>query len=180
MPTVLQQTFVHLARYNRRANRELFGVLSDVPDERRKQDAGSYFGSIHGILNHILVADFHWMNRYKALAPDDPVLSDPGLWPPDLSWQRFLHDDFEDMSRDRRFVDDRLLDWFEAFPEENYDMPFQYQDSAGAMLTAVAADAFQFLFVHQIHHRGQVSQILDAMGVASNMADNGAFLDRQP
>jgi uncharacterized damage-inducible protein DinB len=41
----------------------------------------------------------------------------------------------------------------------------------------VAASAFEFLFVHQTHHRGQVSQILDRLGLPNNVADNAAFLE---
>ena len=37
--------------------------------------------------------------------------------------------------------------------------------------------AFEFLFVHQIHHRGQVSQVLDLLGLPNNFADNVAFLE---
>jgi uncharacterized damage-inducible protein DinB len=41
----------------------------------------------------------------------------------------------------------------------------------------MAGAAFEFLFLHQTHHRGQISQILDAMGLPNNLADNVAYLE---
>ena len=42
---------------------------------------------------------------------------------------------------------------------------------------AVAGEAFEFLFIHQTHHRGQISQILDEMGLSNNLADNAAYIE---
>ena len=41
----------------------------------------------------------------------------------------------------------------------------------------MAGKAFEFLFLHQTHHRGQISQILDRIGLPNNLADNAAFLE---
>ena len=41
----------------------------------------------------------------------------------------------------------------------------------------MAGQAFEFLFLHQIHHRGQISQILDAFGLPNNWGDNAAYLE---
>ena len=54
---------------------------------------------------------------------------------------------------------------------------FEYQDSKGNRQQPTAAAAFEFLFIHQTHHRGQISQILDTMGIANNLADNVAYLE---
>ena len=47
----------------------------------------------------------------------------------------------------------------------------------GAKREAMAGQAFEFLFLHQIHHRGQISQILDALGLPNNWGDNAAYLE---
>jgi uncharacterized damage-inducible protein DinB len=94
-----------------------------------------------------------------------------------LSWKEDLCENFEELRSERGFVDDRLIAWFEECPEERYGDRFQYTDSAGNLRSAVAGQAFEFLFLHQIHHRGQVSQVLDELGLPNNFADNGAFLE---
>ena len=40
---------LHFARYNARANRELYEVLSRLTGKALKRDCGSWFGSIHKI-----------------------------------------------------------------------------------------------------------------------------------
>jgi uncharacterized damage-inducible protein DinB len=59
-----QAIFWTLARYNRIANQRIFECCSRLePAEYRKQRQGS-FGSIHGLLNHILLGDRIWMARF--------------------------------------------------------------------------------------------------------------------
>ncbi len=171
------QIFKNFARYNERANSELYATLSALTGRARKRETGSWFGSIHGILNHLIVADINWLRRYRALSPGSPVLTDPGLDPPNLSWSHDLHEDFAGLRASRTFVDERLRAWFAEFPAARYDEVFQYRDSAGNLRSAKAGAAFEFLFLHQTHHRGQVSQILDAVGLPNNLADNGAYLE---
>lgn len=173
----LEQTFQNLARYNERANRELYTVLSSLTGRARKRDAGSWFGSIHGILNHIVITDIHWLRRFRALAPDSPALTDPLLDSPNLSWDHDLHDDFEGLREDRVAVDALIRSWFAEYPVSGYGNVFTYVDSVGVSRKATAGEAFEFLFLHQTHHKGQISQILDRIGLPNNIADNAAYLE---
>ena len=173
-----QPRFQRLGRYNQRANREMFDILSGLTEPARRRDTGAWFGSLHGILNHIIICDINWLKRFLALSPQSPVLNDPVLDPPNLSWTRDLHDDFEALSRHRRQVDGLIIEWFAEFPAQRYAERFTYTDSSGAGKTASAEGAFEFLFLHQIHHRGQISQILDSIGLSNNFADNAAFLEQ--
>jgi uncharacterized damage-inducible protein DinB len=179
MAVGLKERFALLARYNARANVEMYDALSRVTERARRRDTGSWFGSIHGILNHVIVADINWLRRYRALSPGSKALSDACLDPPELSWERPLHEDFGGLAAHRGAVDAAIRAWFDELPESRYGDVFEYRDSAGSMQQAVACDAFDFLFVHQAHHRGQVSQILDELGAANNWADNKRFLSRE-
>ena len=69
-----------LARYNRIANERLFAACAQLDDaEYRKRRAGS-FGSIHGLLNHILLGDRRWMALFehgeRLTPPLDQILCD--------------------------------------------------------------------------------------------------------
>ena len=172
----IKQSFFNLARYNERANQQMYEVLSVLTGRARKQATGSWFGSIHGILNHIIICDFNWLKRYRPLSPESAVLTDPRLDPPDLSWDHDLHDNFNDLREARVMVDERICAWFEEFPASRYGEVFEYLDSKGNRQQPTAAAAFEFLFLHQTHHRGQISQILDGMGISNNLADNMAYL----
>lgn len=177
MATIILERFLRLARYNRRANREICEAAAGLTDRALRRDVGSWFGSIYGILNHVLVCDIHWMRRFRALDAGSAALNDPCLDPPNLSWEHALHEELCAFREHRDAVDGRIEAWFAQFPQSRYGEPFEYRDSRGSpQRVAAAADAFDFLFVHQTHHRGQLSQILDVLGVPNNPADNLRFL----
>jgi uncharacterized damage-inducible protein DinB len=173
----LSQIFRNLARYNQRANRELHEILASLTDRARKKEAGSWFGSIHGLLNHVLICDINWLKRWRPLSPESPVLTDPRLDFPGLSWERDVHDDFADLLASRVLVDERIRAWFEEFPAARCGEVFQYHDSRGTLRSAMAGAAFEFLFLHQTHHRGQIAQILDTLGIVNSLADNADYLE---
>ncbi len=52
-----------LARYNLWTNDRLYGLVGKLEDAERKRDRGAFFGSIHGTLNHLLLADRIWLGR---------------------------------------------------------------------------------------------------------------------
>jgi uncharacterized damage-inducible protein DinB len=56
--------FQMLARYNTIANERVFAKCAELDDaEYRKRRQGS-LGSIHGLLNHLLLGDRIWMARF--------------------------------------------------------------------------------------------------------------------
>ncbi len=54
-----------MARYNVWMNERLYETCATLTDEARKSDVGAFFRSIHGTLNHILLADRSWMARFR-------------------------------------------------------------------------------------------------------------------
>ena len=51
--------FTMFAGYNRWANRRLYAAASALPDADYRMPRGAFFGSLHGTLNHLVVADRH-------------------------------------------------------------------------------------------------------------------------
>lgn len=55
-----------MARYNAWMNDKVYTAAGTLSDDQRKADRGAFFGSIHGTLNHILLADLIWLQRFAA------------------------------------------------------------------------------------------------------------------
>ena len=67
--------FRMLARYNRVANARLYEQCGKLElTEYRRERRGS-FGSVHGLLNHILLADRIWMSRFAGGGSTTPPLN---------------------------------------------------------------------------------------------------------
>src|SRR5215471_20149166 len=94
--------FQMLDRYNRIANERLFTRCAQLDDdEYRKSRAGS-FGSIHGLLNHILLGDRRWMGLFQNGQRETPPLN------------QILYDDFASLRSARVSEDARLEAFFES------------------------------------------------------------------
>ena len=52
------------AGYNAWCNERLYAAASALSDADYRADRGAFFKSVHGTLNHLLVGDRIWMQRF--------------------------------------------------------------------------------------------------------------------
>src|ERR1700753_1759187 len=148
---MLKDHFDQLATYNRWANRRMYTDAASLSDEARKQSAGLFFGTIHGTLNHLLVADYIWMRRFTGDGPQPERLS------------QILHEDFAELRAAREAEDERILSFVTG--TESYDRVIEYQTSTGKTFSQQLGPALTHFFNHQTHHRGQVHAGLTIAGI---------------
>jgi uncharacterized damage-inducible protein DinB len=148
---MLKAHFDQLAAYNRWANRRLYADAGSLPDDVRKQPIGLFFGSVHGTLNHLLVADYIWMRRFTGEGPQPERLN------------QILHEDFSDLRVAREHQDDRIFNFVTG--RGSYEHVISYQNSSGNMFQQSMAPALTHFFNHQAHHRGQVHAGLTIVGI---------------
>ena len=140
--------FRMLARYNRIANERLFAQCAQLTEvEYRKQRAGS-FGSIHGLLNHILLGDRRWMGLFESGDRVTPPLN------------QILYDDFAELRSAREREDERLESFFAHLNPGFWTSSFAYTNNQGNDYVETAHIACSHLFNHQTHHRGQIHTML--------------------
>lgn len=94
------------ADYNRWANRRVYAAVSELSDSEYREDKGAFFGSLHGTLNHILVADRIWMKRFTK----------EGEAPSRLD--AILHEDLNGLTAARVAEDERIIAWIDSLDEE--------------------------------------------------------------
>ena len=70
-----------MARYSRWMNERLYECCARLTEEQRKEDVGAFFKSIHGTLNHLLLADVNsiGLSGKEAEKLLDDVGMEPGL-----------------------------------------------------------------------------------------------------
>lgn len=142
-----------LARYNRWATNELLRHVHALPEADYRRDLKLAFGSVHGTLNHLLLAEHEiWYRRFAE--GDSPVTQlDAEIEP------------------DRAALAERLgeaaLAWLpliEVWPEARLLGTLSYHRINGDAATLPFAAALAHVFNHGTHHRGQVSAALTALG----------------
>jgi uncharacterized damage-inducible protein DinB len=148
---MLKAHFNELAAYNRWANRRMYDDAATLPDEVRKRPVGLFFGSVHGTLNHLLVADYVWMRRFTGDGPSPERLN------------QILYDDFAELRAAREQEDNRIFEFVTHL--RDYDRVISYQNSKGTTYRQGVGPALTHFFNHQAHHRGQVHAGLTIAGI---------------
>jgi len=149
-----------MAQYNRWMNERLYECCARLPDRERKRDAGAFFKSIHGTLNHLLLGDKVWMGRFTGK---------PFAF---TSLAQELHADFDELRAERASVDKAIIDWAKALSDEDFSRELSYtsavkpQPRRYPFWLAVA-----HFFNHQTHHRGQLTTLLSQRGIDPGVTD---------
>ena len=142
-----------LAEYNRVANQRIYEACAGLePAAYRKRRPGS-FGSIHALLNHILLGDRIWLSRFEGKAM------------PSTNLDRILYEDFGELRAAREAEDRRIADFIEHMPASFLEGTFRYRNNQGRDMEDEARVLLAHLFNHQTHHRGQVHDQLSQIDV---------------
>lgn len=150
----LHEHFKRFAAYNAWANARVYDAATALSDVERKRDVKGYFKSLHGTLNHMLVADRIWMKRLtgEGAAPD--------------SLDAVLFTDFTALREAREAEDRRLSDYVAGLAGTDFDRTLNYTNTRGEPKALAVGVILAHLFNHQTHHRGQATHILRQLGVA--------------
>jgi uncharacterized damage-inducible protein DinB len=151
--------FQMMARYNRIANERLFAKCAQLDDVEYRKGRKGAFGSIHGLLNHILLGDRRWMDLFES---GEPVTS---------PLNQILYDDFSDLQSARTREDVRIEAFFARIDAAFWDRSLAYTNNQGKDYVETAHVACSHLFNHQTHHRGQVLAMLSQTPVAPPSLD---------
>jgi|SRR5581483_3901303 len=132
------------AGYNAWCNERLYDAVAQISDADYRADRGAFFRSLHGTLNHLLVGDRIWMQRFTT----------QGVLPKSLD--AILHDDFSDLRAARRIEDERIIAYVAALNEDALLRPIRYRTFVNPQdIEQTLAPALDHFFNHQTHHRGQ-------------------------
>ena len=153
-----------IATYNQWMNQRLYAVCAEIPDVERKSDRRAFFKSIHGTLNHILVADLIWLGRFT----QQPFTA---------QLDREVYGDFSQLRVQRECLDRTIIDWAQKLTPDWLNTAFTYTNSSGLTRTLPHWLLLTHMFNHQTHHRGQLTTLLHQMGHQSGVTDLPAMMD---
>ena len=145
--------FMTLARYNVWATGKLYEYVDALPEDQYRRDAGLFFKSVHGTLNHLLVAEHMiWFPRFAE----------------GVSNRRALNEEVEtDRARLREQLIARAQRWLpliESLDPSRLAGTLDYNTTKGIPQSLPFAPTLGHVFNHGTHHRGQISAAITAMG----------------
>jgi uncharacterized damage-inducible protein DinB len=153
MPT-WRDHFSLLARYNAWATERLLNPhVSALSEADYRRDAGLFFKSVHGTLNHLRVAEqLLWFERFAH-----------GVSP-----KRALNEEVEtdraklaaDLLAGARAWEPLIASW----EPSRYDGTLDYVTTKGVPMSLPFTATLAHVFNHGTHHRGQITAAITAMG----------------
>ena len=157
-----------LAYWTKWANRRLYDACAALPEEEYLRPRPCAFGSIHGTLNHLLVADIIWMGRFTGVDAGIPSLDE------------VLHEDFASLRDAREAEDARIIDVMTELCGRDPDADFYYLSMDGTPQTMPLGLLMTHFFTHHAHHRGQAHALLSQTSVTPPSLDLTYFLREYP
>ena len=150
----MKHIYTMFAGYNRWANRRIYDAARACRTTTTGAPRGAFFGSLHGTLNHLVVADRIWMRRFTGdgagadRARRDPSTTTSTRSPPHAAVE-----------------DERIVGYIDGLTEADLAATFSYRTIATPQdITQPLAPALSHFFNHQTHHRGQAHGLLSAIG----------------
>jgi uncharacterized damage-inducible protein DinB len=164
----MKELFQLLAKYNAKANAEMMGILEGLTPEQITRDVKSYYGSILGLLNHILVTDVMWLRRFGNQFPE---LAQINAQLPEFTmkgWKDIIWTSLADLKPVRNAVDQALEQVCGLLSEKQYASVLEYKAWDGKAMKKTVWLVLTHQFHHQTHNRGQIAVLLDQMGIEND------------
>lgn len=139
----MQKHLAMMAQFNKWANAQISEAISQIPEDEYLKERGSFFGSIHGTLNHLLLVDRLWRGRMI----DEPYPAD--------RLDLIVAEDRDIYIRERATEDDILIDFVDSLSPEDLEGDVSYSTLIGFSATDKRRTILAHMFNHATHHRGQ-------------------------
>ena len=155
----LTNYFTTLARYNAWATSRLLDAVTALQEDDYRRDARLFFKSIHGTLNHLLVADNIWFPRFAEGRS------------PSMALDAELEPDRVQLAARMRAGADRWAPLIGGLIPEQWQGNLDYVTTKGVPTSLPFTPTLGHVFNHGTHHRGQVTAALTALGQPAPVID---------
>ena len=158
-------------------NQRQYKAASHLPREELNKDNKAFFKSVLGTLNHIMVGDIIWLKRFGEHRSNNKLLSYVINLKKPVSLNEILFNELDELKQEREKIDKIIIDWVDSLSQENINGCITYTNMKNETFNKPFASVLNHLFLHQVHHRGQVTTLLSQYGVDFGKTDLIEIID---
>jgi uncharacterized damage-inducible protein DinB len=151
-----------LAHYNHEANANMAAVLDKVSPTELAKDRKSYYKSLLGLYIHIAGGELFILKNLKAALPDSAALRDPVLNTETKPGVPSFAD-YASCKKALDALDATIIGVCESLSDKEAEVMIEVHGRKQSVLKSLAS-----IIVHAAHHRGEVAQMLDELGVEND------------
>ena len=162
----MKNIFQALAKYNGSVNRSVLELLERLEKEKIMMKTKAYYPSIFETLFHILIGDLNWLKRFRGGLKESKALSNSKLFSlEEKELRKEFESDYTKLYQYRKQVDDVIVQFVNELDEAKLNSIVKYKNYKGEDIEQELWKPLLHWFNHQTHHRGQVSVLLDMIGI---------------
>ena len=149
-----------MAEYNQLMNQRIFKASTHLSNTALFEDKGAFFQSIIITLNHIMIGDILWLKRFMKHPDDYSSLKQMTEFPQPQTLNEILFDDIDLFYKERKRLDKIIVEFCNELKEEDINNNLDYINFKKEKHCKRFGYLILHVFLHQIHHRGQVTTLL--------------------
>ena len=176
----MKDTLIY-AKYNQAGNKAIYNILNSMSNEEREKDRGSYYGSLSGLLRHVLGGTKFFLGMYKGALVDGARTDSAALKAvsaadsvPFPAEGELSESQWKELGSALEAVDAAYINMAQALTEAELSRPVKIDWYGGNPESVPLSFMLSQLVVHNTHHRGQISQILDSLKIENDYSGIGA------
>jgi uncharacterized damage-inducible protein DinB len=163
----MKEIMVLYAKYNRETNKEIIKLLSTLPDDNLYCERNMYCKSINNLFNHLVMAEWYYLCA---------VLSIAGMSYPNESEReeafRRIETSFTQASQILSELDIKLVEVMNILNENDFQIERKNNRIYnGRVIDIKIWEYMSQHIIHQTHHRGQLSQVLDELKIENDFGN---------
>ena len=168
----MKNIFLTFAKQNQEAGKTIAGILSKMSNEDREKDRKSYYKSLSGIFRHNTGAAVYFLTLMKDAAADNAA-AQKALQPLAKCKEfsgKLTEEQWKQAVSFSKIADKAVIDFIDALEDKDFASPVTIDWYKGKPPCAPLMFMMQQLVSHNIHHRGQISQILDSLKIENDFS----------
>lgn len=156
------------AIYNRDMNNKIMEILSDFPDEELKKERNIYYKSIFNLFTHIARAGWGYQKGIQIISKNKyfSYLGE-GVSPVEKK-----QSSFSEASGILKETDKAFIEFIESLSMDDLNCKMEKFKMYNNRIVDVSIwEIITQHITHQIHHRGQLSQVLDELNIEHDIGN---------
>jgi len=166
----MKKVFLSFAKQNQEANKTAAGILEKLSNDDREKNRKSYYNSLSGLFRHNTGAAVFFLNMIKdsvsANAAAQKALKPLAKYQ-DLKG-KLTEEQWKQALSLSNTADKALIDFVNALEDNDFEAPVKIDWYKGKPSSVPLYFMLEQLTSHNIHHRGQMSQIFDSLKIEND------------
>lgn len=153
------------ARDTLRADAAVAALLDGLSVEARNENRKSYYKSLAGLAVHAMGGTPYFHGMYRAAAPGAAAALKATERMEMPSGDTLSAAQWNDLKKNAAVADQATVDFIEALSEADLSRPVKIDWFGGKPDAVPLYYLLSAAYTHGVHHRGQISQVLDELGI---------------